>query len=985
MDEQQQRITEDLAGLFEGELRFDPIAREMYATDGSLYRVVPQGVACPKHHDDVVTLAKYAGEHNIPLVARGAGTGVAGGALGAGLIVDFSRWMTNIESITDKTVRVQAGVVRDRLNLRLREFGRYFPPDPSTTAVTTVGGMLGVDAAGSHALRVGSARDHVQSIRVVLAGGDSFEAGREPVRLADDAAQNFSAGDSRKRAIVDRLNHVLKTNAELIQKHQPPQIRNCAGYFLRGIAGDDWLHLKRMLIGSEGTLGLFTTATLHTAPLPPHQGVALMLFGNLESALKASRVLTEQQPAACDLFDRRLLSLARESDPRLEAIIPASAEAGLLVEQTGFSERQAKSRIATAVQSVLEVDRSVIIAREAYERDDVDFLWTLASRVVPLLIRLKGETRALPFVEAIAVPPEVLPEFLTRAQRVLQRHWVTASLYAHAVTGQVHLRPFMKSPAEGDGQTLESLARELYEVTVSCGGTISGEHGDGLSRTSFLRTQYGPLYRVFQSVKDIFDPLHLLNPGKIVSDDPHLMIRHFRPPTQERETVPMLVPLQMKWTEQLPVQEAGRCNGCGVCRTQDAALRMCPFFRTSPAEQASPRAKANVLRGFDLGAIDEREIGAETLRDLTDLCFNCKQCTLECPLNIDIPGLVTEARARYVAQNGLSKADWTLTRAHSFGALGVRFATLANWSLNNSMMRWLIERMTGIARERRLPLFARRTFLRGIRGPLTDRKRVEPGSKPVIYFVDHFANYHDPELATAFTKILEHNRVPVHIPLEQTVSGMALITAGALDEARELVDRNVRVLAEFAREGMPIVCTEPTSAICLKQEYPRLSDHPDVHLVAQQTIDAGAYLRSLHEQGKLRLDFQPLELNVGYHTPCHLRALQQGTPLADLLGLIPKLSVHRIEKGCSGMAGPFGLSAANFDKSMEMGAALMHEMQRPDLNVGSSECSSCKLQMLQKSATPAVHPLKILAFAYGLMPELVWKFRPQKRSLTVTT
>ena len=995
MDELQQRISEDLAGMFRGGLEFDAVTRAMYATDASLYEIRPLGVAYPQDREDVAVLARYASENDIPLVPRGAGTGLAGGAVGTGLTVDLSRHMTRIESIGTDSVRVQTGVVLNVLNRALRETGRYFPPDPSNAAVTTIGGMLAVDAAGSHASRVGSTRDHVKSIETVLADGTLVEMGGEtssspppPPAVEESlfpALDDLSGvrrvvdGETRRHQLTQRLRSLLKENEALIRERQRPLLRNCSGYHLRNVLVDDELHLPRLLVGSEGTLALFTSATLHTSPLPAHRGVVMLLFGHLEQATAAVCRIAEQQPSACDLMDRRLLSLAREADPRFASLIPRAAEAGLIVEQTGFSDAEVRERLRSVIAAVQEVDSSAVVAQEAYEFDDVELLWSLPTRVVPLLAGLKGTTRPLPIFEDIAVPPAVLNEVLTRAQKVFQKHGITASLYAHAATGQLHMRPFLSPPAREDGPPLEALARELYEMVVACGGTISGEHGDGLARTSFLRTQYGPLYRVFQQVKDIFDPHNLLNPGKIVSDDPHLTIKHFREHRQEENG---LVDLQLRWSAERVNDVALRCNGCGTCRTQDAGLRMCPFFRNEPREEASPRSKANVMRGLLTGQIGARDMATDPVREMADLCFNCKQCQLECPSAVDIPHLAIEAKAASVAANGLSRADWILSRAHSFGQLGCALAPVSNWLLHTRWMRWLVEKTVGIARERKLPTFARKPFLKASRRPWGDPERAK--QSPIVYFVDHYANYHDPELAWALVRILEHHGANVYVPQEQTGSGMAMVSAGDLEAARELAAKNVRILGELAREGSTIVCTEPAAALCLRDEYPLLLDHPDVGPLSRQVQDAGSLLLSWHREGKLRTDFRDIERAVGYHTPCHSKALHQPDAYATLLSLIPGMRLHRIEKGCSGMAGAFGLTRHNFATSLEIGDELIVRMQEPDLELGSSECSSCKIQMEQGTRTPTLHPLKLLAYAYGLMPGIAQRMQPAGKRLTVS-
>ncbi len=293
--------------------------------------------------------------------------------------------------------------------------------------------------------------------------------------------------------------------------------------------------------------------------------------------------------------------------------------------------------------------------------------------------RSQGATRPLPFIEDISIPPGSLGEFLVLAQRILQRHQITASLYAHAASGQIHLRPFFGDLTPQNAEALESLASELYDVAFACEGSVSGEHGDGLSRTQFLRKQYGPLCGVFAQVKRIFDPRDVLNPGKIVEEDPHLAIRHLRPVALRGDAAPV-VELQLNWTREQLADAAEECNGCGHCRSLEEGLRMCPFNRIEPREEASPRSKANALRAVVEGSLDPRELATDGMKRLADLCFNCKQCQLECPANVDIPHLVIEARAQYVAANGLERPDWVLSRAHSFGQLGSTLAPFANWA-----------------------------------------------------------------------------------------------------------------------------------------------------------------------------------------------------------------------------------------------------------------------------------------------------------------
>jgi len=977
----QSRLLEDLAGTFRGELRCDRLTNALYASDGSLYQVTPFAVAFPKDRDDVITLAKYANEQRIPLIARGAGTGVAGESLGDGLVVDFSRNMHQILQIDAETVRVEPGVVHQQLNERLRPLGRYFPPDPANTATTTIGSMLALDAAGSHSVRVGSMRDHAQSLEIVTAAGDCFEAGRETLaQFSESLTTQPDTSSGVKQAILRRLTRLLKDHAQLITERQPVEIfRNRAGYFLRGVLDGQTLNLPRMLVGSEGTLALFTAATLHTSPLPAHRGVLLFVFESLETAAQTVQTVAAQQPSACDLIDRRLLSLARETDIRFESMIPDTAEAALIIEQTGYSESQIRQRLDMLKLAVKELGLSVAVAFESAIPAEVDWLWTLPHRVVPHLNRLRGQDRPVPFVEDFAVPPAVLHEFLVRAQRVLQQHEVTGSIYAHAAAGQVHLRPFLPLPTPADGPRLEAIAHDLCTTVLSLGGTISGEHGLGLARSAYLEEQYGPLYRVFREIKQLFDPQGLLNPDKVITADRHLTGRHLRPvpPAAVVETVN----LQLHWSPDQMSDVAMSCNGCGNCKSQEPGLRMCPFFRESPGEDRSPRAKANAVREVVSGLLPWHELASTDFKRLADLCFNCKQCQRECPASVDIPHLMVEAKAQHVQSQGLSKAEWVLTRIPAWLPWLSRWSPILNPLMNSPRARWFLERITGIASERRLPPIAHKPFLQSAPKSWFEDRYSPRDARPVIYFVDHVANAHDPQLALAFGRILEHHGFTVHVPRNQLPAGMAAFSSGDLETARADAERNVQILAEFARDGCPIVCTEPSAAVCLKYDYPLLIDHPDAQLVADQVQDAGQFLKNLHAQGKLRQDFQPIRGRAIYHTPCHIKTLSHESALAEIVSWIPGLDVHRIEAGCSGMAGVFGLQRRNFEQSLAIGRDLLGRLHGEPWDFGLTECSSCKWQMEQTVDRPTVHPLKLLALSYGLMPEIADRLRPNPRRL----
>ncbi len=984
MDQERERIQADLRGLLDGDVRCDDVFVQMYATDASIYEIRPLGVVRPRSVADVVASVQYAFENEIPLHPRGAGTGLAGESLGPGLILDFSHSMRRILAFDHDTVRVQPGVVLSQLNRYLANRGRIFGPDPATSSVSTMGGVIALDGSGSHWLQYGSAGDAIVAMQLVLADGSVIEVGKHAVDdpVSDDAAT------ARRQALVRDVANVVNRECAVIDQYTPKTRVDRSGYRLRGILRDGHLDLTRLVAGSEGTLALITEVTVRTQPLPVHKGVALLFFDRLESAARGALEIAGMNTSACDMMDRRLLSIARDADVRYDLLIPRDAEAMLLVEVQADSQDEVRQRLQNLVVRIQRRKRLAFESRLALESEEVELFWRLVRRVVPCLYGLKGVGRPLPFVEDIAVPPTELPEFLVQMQNVLKSHQVTASLFAHAAHGQLHVRPFLDLASAECVQKMQDVAADLYEKVMDVGGTISGEHGDGLSRTWYLRRQFGPLYDVFTQIKQLFDPHNILNPGKVVADAPQPLTANLRsvavpPPSEAAPSESYPVQLQLAWHD-APVELAARmCNGCGDCRSQLASERMCPIFRYGPREEASPRAKANLMRAILTGKLAAIELQGDELKSLADLCVNCHQCRLECPAHVDIPKLMIECKSQYVLTNGLRPTDWFLARLDLLCAWGSFFHPFANWAIANRTMRWLIERTLGIAQGRKLPRFAPRNFLRKAHRRRLTRPTRRTGRK-VLFFVDIYPNWSDVQLAEACVAVLEHNGIAVYVPPGQTQSGMGAISMGALDVARKMATTNVQLMAEAVRQGYHVVTAEPAAALCLTHEYLNLFDDDDTRLVAENTSEACSYLWKLHQEGQLELDLNPVNASVGYHLPCHLRALDVGMPGFNLLRLVPGMTVQQVSHACSGMAGTFGLKRSSYRSSLRAGWGLISALRAPTIQIGTTECSSCKIQMEQGTTKPTIHPLKLLALSYGLMPEVAALLTARGEELVVT-
>lgn len=1009
-------LAEDLSPLVRGTVAADPLTLALYASDASLWEVRPIAVVCPRDHDDVVTVVRYAREQGLPILPRGAGTNRAGSGLGPGIVLDFSRFMHAIEAIGESTVRAQAGVSLERLSAELAAHGLYLPPAPLGNTTTTLGGMLGVDVVGPRAL--GSLRDYVASLEIVTAGGACFEVGQEPrsallrsltplsgsvdQTAAEDSLQaDPRASAAEKQMLLVRLERFLERNGECLS--------DPAGRFLPfgtdfpRILTREALDVPRLLVGSEGTLALFTAATLRVEPLPAERGAMLVAFSSLDAAIAATTAIGRESLVACDLLDRRLLTLARETDQNYARMIPVSAEAALLLEWHASSPRGAESKRQAIRAAIAQADEPGQITEDTTLPAAVNFLWSLPQTMLPLLQGMGRSVRPAPIVEDLRLPRENVSEFVTQSQRVLQQFGLTATLYGHLLTGHLRLRPFLPALREIDLTAVDELSQAIHEIAWACGGSLRGGHGIGMTRGREWTRLSAPSISAWRELRQLCDPEGRLNPGNLVCDldavPAPALRRSPREPRLAPGAPPPMASFGLSWASDEFSETAESCNGCGGCRTNDPQKRMCPFFRVESAEEFTPRAKANALRNLFSGEFEPHVLTTPEFESLAQSCFNCKQCHHECPTRVDVPRLMLETKAQQVALRGLSWAEWLVTRATLYGNWYNYWSRWINPLWRNSWTRRLIARLTGVADLPAVPRWAARSFLE----TMDDECRRPPlefsTPRPVVYFVDHFANHHAPQIAEAFVRIVRMTGRSVYVPPRQITSGMAFLSAGDLERARRVATVNVNILAEFARAGCPIVCTEPSAAVCLKQEYPRLLSHPDAQEVASQVIEAGQFLEQLQASGEWSPTFRPLSVAARYHQPCHLRTLQVGTllpggrngeaddetlswtavaspfaqrlsqrsPLWELCRQIPGVTGEVLETGCSGMAGAYGLIGKNATTAAAIGQGLTDELTRTPAAMGLSECGACRIRMAGALERPPLHPLQLLAAACGVL------------------
>jgi len=960
-----QQIEAELASRLSGgsaDVTIDVFDRLAYSTDASIYQIVPMCVVRPRSADDVAVVVRYAAERGIPVAPRGAGSGIAGESLTPGIMLDMTRHMGRIlgTAVDGSTVTVQPGVVLDVLNDHLARYNRTIGPDPSSGSRAVLGGVVANNATGAHSLQYGYVADWVESVQAVLADGST-------VRLNNGAEPAHTVGP--ERVIVQRVHDLLADKQDLIATAQPATRRNRCGYTLAGVIDGNRVNAARLMVGSEGTLGVFTEITLRTVELPRCKALVQLEFETIAAMAKAVPVVVDSGAAACELMDRRLMDLAAETLPQYRDLFPAGCAAVLLVEHFGDDEETVRAKIAETVERVGSLACGHV---EIYDAAAQQRVWKSRKDAVPLLNRQKGPRHATPFIEDISVDNRRLAEYVAGLEAIAARHAIPLAYYGHAGDGELHLRPYLDLHDPDDVRRMRQIAAEAFELAWSLGGTISGEHGVGLVRAAFVRQQYGPEYwELLKQVKQAFDPQGILNPGKIINDDPDVMVKNLRARFAVR---PDRMQTQLNLDPQAFRFEVEQCDGCGVCLSCRPGSRMCPTFRALRDELAASRGKTNLFRAWITGQIEPEALASSRFKEIFSHCVNCKMCSIECPAGVDVSKLVIEARAQAVARRGSTRTEWVLARNRFMSLLGSLFAPLSNWVMSPGLSRRVIQWVLGLDAGRRLPMFGRGSFIRKARRRLAEAEPISNPVDRVAYFVDSYANWNDHELGFAVLDVLRATGVQVAIPDQRPVPLPALVY-GDLHTARKDLAYNVRHLVPYARDGWTIVCSEPSAALCLRDEMAAVLDGDDARLVSEHTVELMAYLHRLNERGLLDrlgasafepgVPSSPIARRYAYHAPCHLRALRADGHSPVLLRTCRGIKLIDLDGGCCGLAGTFGMQRKNRELAEAIGKDLADRISAVDPDVVVTECAACKMQIEHLSGKPVVHPVKLLA---GLLP-----------------
>jgi len=953
MNEGPEQIASDLAKVVRGDVFADILHRAAYSTDASIYRIVPACVVAPRDVGDVIVVVKYAGAKDIPVVARGAGTGLAGESLCSGIVFDMTRYMNKIIEVRDegRTIVCEPGVVLDDLNKCLAEYGRKIGPDPSSANRAVVGGCVANNSTGAHSLEYGFIADYVESIEAVLADGSvlEFKNDFDPEQAPDD----------RVAWIARECLSVLSDKEAVINTAQPKSRRNRSGYNIAGICHNGRIDLARLLTGSEGTLAIFTKITLRTVAVPAAKGLLQLEFDCLEKMAQAVPTIVDNGASACELMDKQLIDMAIEALPEYRDVLPAGAAAVLLVEHTGQTKEQVKEKIKKTdrLLGAMASGRSIIVEQKAQER-----LWKSRDDAGPLIYRKRSNKHPIEFMEDTSVENARLREYILGLQEIGNRYDIEMCFYGHAGDGVLHVRPYMDLSDPAEVEKMRAIANDVFSLAWSLGGTISGEHAEGLVRTAFVRQQYGDeYYELLCKIKNIFDPDGLMNPGKIINPDADIMVKNLR---AEYKVLPERVKTDLLFGEGELAAEIEQCYGCGLCRSCEPDLRMCPVFRAMGEELGSSRAKINILHFWATGQLDEQDFESPEFRKFLDLCVNCKACLLQCPSGVDISKLMIAARAQYVKRRGLRRAELVLSHNRYLSISGSFFSPVSNFIMRLPIFKLLLQKFTGIDKRRSMPDFRHGSFLKAGRKYLAAYEPIEKPIDKVTYFVDTYANYNDHELGFAVLDVMRANEIEVILP-KQLPAPLPAIVYGDVKTARKDLAYNVKHLAKAVRDGYKIICSEPSAALCLKQELRHFVAGLDAELVSENTYELMNYLFSLFTQNKLKSPTKSITEEFVYHLPCHLCAVGVETASIKILNELCGVKVVDLASGCCGLAGTFGMQEKNYELSSQISVSLTEALEKSPTKNVLTECAACKMQIEHISDCIVRHPIKILAELYG--------------------
>ena len=952
-------IGKDLSARIEGEVLTGKFDRGRYATDASIYQMMPLAVVVVKNDNDVAATVEYAQKHSIPILPRGGGTSQVGQTVNHAIVLDYSKYMNRLThlDVESMSCRVEGGIVLDELNRQLKSHGLWFPVDVSTASRATIGGMAGNNSCGSRSIRYGLMRDNVKSINALLANGGTFQFGE------------LHSGNHNADPLYSDLIGIGDREREEIENRFPKVLRRVGGYNIDAlIPNDDAINLSHLLVGSEGTLACFREIELRLSPIPKHKILGICHFPSFSAAMDSARHLVELGPVAVELVDRTMIELAREIPlfrATIDRMVNGEPESLLLVEFAEDYQSENLRRLKALNELMGDLGyrfsnppetRGGVV--EAVDREFQSAVFEVRKAGLNIMMSMRDDRKPVSFVEDCAVQLEDLAEYTARLNDIFHKHNTRGTWYAHASVGCLHVRPILDMRQQEDVNAMRAIAEECFDMVLQYKGSHSGEHGDGLSRSEFHEKMFGKrMVEAFGEVKRLFDPDGILNPGKIVNspkmDDAQLFRYSKEYAVPEIDTV-----LDWQgWTG------SGRgfqgavemCNNNGACRKLEGAV-MCPSYRVTRDEQHVTRGRANVLRLAISGQLGKDAFTSDEMQEAMQLCVSCKACRRECPTGVDMARMKIETTAARVEKHGATLHQNLIANLPKLACYAGSTPGISNLITGSRLLRTIFEPLTGFSRHRPLPKWSR--------NPFHHAQSLGPQDGPlVVLFADTFNNWYEPENLRSAQAVLAAIGFRVEIAKPTSgkrplCCGRTYLTNGMVRQAKQEMERVLDALRPHLEDGIPIVGLEPSCILGMRDEIPVLMRNDLTDSLAESTFLFEEFL----EKNSLSLDFKPMKGDVLVHGHCHQKSFDQMSHVEKTLRQIPELSVGTINAGCCGMAGAFGYGRETYRTSKRMAEFDLYPKIRESKTdtVIVADGFSCRHQIELGTGRKAVHAAQLL-------------------------
>lgn len=938
----------DLIAGIKGEVLTDAYSLGIYATDASIYQILPIAVILPKDENDVKKALEWANTNQVTILPRGGGTSLAGQTVGKSIVLDFSKYMDQTLEINRKErwVRVQPGKVRDVLNEELAPLGLHFAVDPATSSRANVGGMVGNNSSGTKSILYGKTVDHVLEATVLLADGTRLHL----KNTDQESYQEIADQDSREGKIYRGFKEIIDKNRERIEQKFPKVMRRVGGYNL-----DEFIHtpnwnLAKLITGSEGTLATTLELKLNLEPLPQFKSVCVLHFEELLDAVGAVTSILPYQPSAVEILDKIVVDLSRENltTKRHCHFIQGDPAAILIVEFYGESLADVMDRPTQMIKELQEkgLGYAFPLFPQGPEYEDV---WVVRKKGLGLMLGIKGKKKPLPFIEDAGIPTQYLREYIDRTLQICKKHQTEVAMYAHVSVGVIHVRPILDLRQQTDIERLEAIAEDTFNLVMEYGGSWSGEHGDGLVRSPFNERFFGKeLYQAMIQVKRLFDPENRMNPGKIVEAES--MAKNLRYGSHYKDQD--LDSVFHYRSEQSFQESVHMCTGVGECRKLLGGT-MCPSFKATRDEEHTTRGRANALRMAMSGQLDEKGLSSERLQETLSLCLSCKACKSECPSNVDMAKMKSDVMQWYYDANGAGLRDKMIRDAAS---MAKRFSGIlakpVNLIQSSPLFRKSLEKMVGFDSRRTLPAYATQPFYKwfeknGAHQPKTGKK--------VVLFADTYLNYHEPSIGKAAVKLLNECGYEVVLP-DVGCCQRPKISHGFLREAKKEGLSTVEKLLSFIDQGFPVLVCEPSCASALNDDFPDLLDGKEIaSKLKENVLMIDVFLAREMEKGNLNVKLRSKGAGLRLHGHCHQKALYGTHAMKNTLK--EPDSCTEIPSGCCGMAGSFGYEKEHYALSEKIGEeVLFPEIRKaPEDSELIASGFSCRHQIAHFTGKKAKH------------------------------